>query len=45
MNGKSFGDPTGSSTFNTPEKDASLTYILFRTENQITQPVTLWNLK
>jgi hypothetical protein len=44
MNGKSFGDPTGSSNFTTPEKDASLTYILFRTESQVTQPATLWNL-
>ena len=44
MNGKSFGDPTGSSTFNTPEKDAALTYILFRRENQLTQPAALWNL-
>ena len=33
MNGKSFGDPTGSSNFTTPEKDASLTYILFRTDS------------
>jgi prepilin-type N-terminal cleavage/methylation domain-containing protein len=44
MNGKSYGDPIGSSNFTTPEKDASLTYILFRTENQVSQPATLWNL-
>ena len=44
MNGKSYGDPTGSSIFTTPEKDASLTYVLFRTENQLTQPSKLWYL-
>ena len=44
VNGRSFGDPTGESKFPTPEKDSSLTYILFRQENQITQPARLWEL-
>ncbi len=44
MNGKSFGDPTGSSTYMTPDQDDSLTYTLFRKESQVTQPSTLWCL-
>jgi len=44
MNGKSYGDPTGKSNFTTPEKDATLTYTLFRRENQINQPSKMWVL-
>ena len=44
MNGRSFGDPTGSSTYDTPEDDATLTYTLFRRESQVRQPASLWNL-
>jgi len=44
MNGKSYGDPTGRSDFRTPDKDSTLTYVLFRTENQIPQPAKLWYL-
>jgi prepilin-type processing-associated H-X9-DG protein len=44
MNGKSYGDPTGKSSFPTPQKDSTLTYTLFRTENQIRQPSRIWCL-
>ena len=44
MNGRSYGDPTGGSTFVTPEKDSALTYVLFRSETQITQPAQKWCL-
>ena len=44
MNGKSYGDPTGASTFVTPEKDESLTYVLFRKESQLEQPSQMWCL-
>ncbi len=44
MSGKSYGDPTGESTFVTPENDASLTYTLFRKESQIRQPAQMWTL-
>ena len=44
MNGKSYGDPTGKSNFTTPQDDATLTYTLFRTENQISQPSKMWCL-
>ncbi len=44
MNGRSYGDPTGSSDFTTPEEDGALTYVLFRKENQITQPAQIWSL-
>lgn len=44
MNGKSYGDPTGESTFPTPEDDASLTYQLFRKESQVLQPSQTWCL-
>jgi hypothetical protein len=44
MNGRSHGDPTGASTFNTPDADGGLTYILFRKENQIAQPARMWCL-
>ena len=42
MNGKSYGDPTGDSTFRTPAADGSLTYTLFRQENQIAEPSRTW---
>ncbi len=35
MNGRAFGDPTGATDFTTPDKDATLTYVFFRKENQI----------
>ncbi len=44
MNGKSYGDPTGASTFVTPENDGTLTYRLFRKENQIAAPTQMWTL-
>jgi len=44
MSGRTFGDPTGASNFTTPEQDGTLTYILFRRENQIARPATLWQL-
>jgi len=44
MNGRSRGDPTGVSDFTTPDQDATLTYILFRKENQIKQPAQTWYL-
>ncbi len=44
MNGKSYGDPTGVSTFLTPNADSSLTDTLFRREDQITQPSHTWTL-
>ena len=44
MNGRSYGDPTGDSTFVTPENDAALTYMLFRKENQIARPAEMWTL-
>ncbi|HEX9047533.1 MAG TPA: prepilin-type N-terminal cleavage/methylation domain-containing protein [Verrucomicrobiae bacterium] len=44
MNGRSFGDPTGASTFVTPDQDAWLTYTLFRKENQVQQPAATWCL-
>jgi prepilin-type N-terminal cleavage/methylation domain-containing protein len=44
MAGKSYGDPTGESTFVTPESDASLTYVLFRNESQFRQPSQMWTL-
>jgi prepilin-type N-terminal cleavage/methylation domain-containing protein len=44
MNGRSYDDPTGSSTFVTPEDDASLTYVFFRKESQILQPSQMWCL-
>ncbi len=39
MNGRSYGDPTGGSTFVTPENDGSLTYTLYPEETQIAHPV------
>ncbi len=44
MSGRSYGDPTGDSNFTTPAADATLTYTLFRKENQITQPSQMWYL-
>lgn len=44
MNGRSFGDPTGKTTFTTPDQDRTLTYAFFRKENQIMQPAKLWYL-
>ena len=44
MNGRSYGDPTGASTFVTPEKDGELTYTLFRRESQIAAPAQRWTL-
>jgi len=44
MNGRSHGDPTGWTTFRTPDQDAALTYIFFRKENQIRQPSQTWQL-
>ncbi len=44
MNGRSSNDPTGNSTSVTPDQDASLTYTLFRKENQLLKPSSLWLL-
>ena len=44
MNGRSYGDPTGSTTFVTPDEDSTLTYTFFRKENQIMQPAQMWSL-
>lgn len=44
INGRSDGDPTGSTTFMTPDQDAGLTYAFFRTENQLRQPAQTWCL-
>jgi prepilin-type N-terminal cleavage/methylation domain-containing protein/prepilin-type processing-associated H-X9-DG protein len=42
MNGRSFGDPTGATTFQTPASDGGCTYRLFRKEAQVTKPSGLW---
>ena len=44
MSGRSYGDPTGSTDFTTPDQDATLTYTFFRRENQITNPSGTWCL-
>lgn len=44
IGGRSFGDPTGSTTFFTPQSDASCTFTLFRKETQVTAPVNTWFL-
>jgi prepilin-type N-terminal cleavage/methylation domain-containing protein len=44
MCGRSDSDPTGASNFFTPENDGSLTFTLFRRENQIRQPSQIWCL-
>lgn len=42
--GRSKGDPTGSSTFPTPEDDSALTYTLYRKEADFQQPDKTWVL-
>jgi type II secretory pathway pseudopilin PulG len=42
MAGRSYGDPTGASTYNTPASDAGLAYRLFRKESSLTKPSGLW---
>jgi len=42
VNGRSYGDPTGSSTYLTPASDRTLTYRLFRTESQLSRPAETW---
>jgi prepilin-type N-terminal cleavage/methylation domain-containing protein len=42
--GRSMDDPTGSSTYPAPDEDATLTYMLFRKENDIRQPARTWVL-
>ena len=44
MSGRSFDDPTGSTTYMTPAEDATLSYSFFRRENQITDPSRTWCL-
>jgi prepilin-type N-terminal cleavage/methylation domain-containing protein/prepilin-type processing-associated H-X9-DG protein len=44
MNGRTFGDPTGSTNFRTPEEDVKLTYAFFRRQNQIRNPAQTWYL-
>ena len=43
MCGRSDQDPTGKSNYRTPEKDAELTYTLFRRESQLKDPTKLWD--
>jgi prepilin-type N-terminal cleavage/methylation domain-containing protein/prepilin-type processing-associated H-X9-DG protein len=44
MNGRSQGDPTGYSTFETPQADQTLSFTLFRREGQILHPEQIWRL-
>ena len=44
MNGRSYGDPTGVTTFMTPDQDGALTYTFFRKDSQIRQPSQIWHL-
>jgi prepilin-type N-terminal cleavage/methylation domain-containing protein len=44
MNGLSYDDPTGNTSFTTPEQDSDLTHVFFRKENQIAQPSERWYL-
>jgi prepilin-type N-terminal cleavage/methylation domain-containing protein len=44
LNGSSQNDPTGASTYPTPQNDATLTYTLFRREGQVLQPASVWRL-
>jgi prepilin-type N-terminal cleavage/methylation domain-containing protein len=44
MAGRSCGDPGGASTFVTPDQDDTLTYTLFRKENQVAAPSQMWTL-
>jgi prepilin-type N-terminal cleavage/methylation domain-containing protein len=42
MNGRSYGDPTGATTYETPLNDAGLTYRFFRKDSQLIKPAQLW---
>jgi len=42
--GRSMNDPTGGTTYPTPENDATLTYTLFRKESDFRQPSHTWLL-
>jgi prepilin-type N-terminal cleavage/methylation domain-containing protein len=44
MSGRSYGDPSGDTTFPTPELDSTLAFTFFRKQNQITQPSKTWDL-
>ena len=44
MAGRTSGDPTGDTTFPTPDQDAGLTFTFFRKQNQIAQPSRTWYL-
>ncbi len=44
MAGRSYGDPSGTSTFVTPQDDGTLSYHLFRHESQIASPTQMWTL-
>jgi prepilin-type N-terminal cleavage/methylation domain-containing protein len=44
MNGRSMGDPTGYSSYTTPDQDGTLTYMLYRREGDVTQPSQTWTL-
>jgi len=43
INGKTHGDPGGDTRFTTPTNDAALTFVFFRTENQITHPAQIFD--
>jgi prepilin-type N-terminal cleavage/methylation domain-containing protein len=42
MNGRSYGDPGGSTTYLTPASDASLSYRFFRKDSNLVRPATLF---
>ena len=44
LNGRSYGDPSGNTVkaIDPPEKDRSLSYVLFRKEAQLAQPANIW---
>jgi prepilin-type N-terminal cleavage/methylation domain-containing protein len=44
VSGRSMDDPTGFSTYPTPDQDATLTYTLFRRESDFRQPARTWVL-
>jgi prepilin-type N-terminal cleavage/methylation domain-containing protein len=44
MAGRSMDDPTGDSTYLTPDQDAGLTYTLFRKESDVRQPAKTFRL-
>jgi prepilin-type N-terminal cleavage/methylation domain-containing protein/prepilin-type processing-associated H-X9-DG protein len=44
MNGASYGDPGGSTSYLTPANDGALRYTFFRKENQLKRPSDLWLL-